>query len=464
MMKKQFHKKLALSASIALALSVAGCNIFNPTEGVNISDDDAPALTYQGYLHYQKNEYSVARTYFEKAIAADSAYSDAWYGRAKAVLNMQPGLNIFELLSYAKTGDGADAVSKFTNMPDDQANQLSKGIDSVFYFIDPFIERERLGKTDGKVKFAHFSGSYSILKMAKSGLLLRSSAKLDITNILQFDGSNINVDINGILEMGENVTEGLDAMEDLVSALAEEPEQAYNLLSSVYPEAMENFTPAAVENALKATANGIEFTNKNLKDAGVGRATVFSAGNGFDDDADGCVDEEVMDGYDNDGDGEIDEDLRPEGDITLYDYKSLLEYYGGDYESISPYFVEHPNDRVASVHYTEETKYVDTDGNGAPAYLDSAEWTFVYSEHRDRVSEQNYRFQFAADLKWEPSPKGKEIYYYKEILRKDPLNPDYDLAWRKKHIGGCWNNYASEESPSYITWMESHRTRVEGEL
>ncbi len=444
-------------SALTTALGVAGCNIFNPTEDVNIKSDDAAALCYEGYLHYQKNEYSTAREYFEKAIAADSNYSEAWYGRAKATLNMQPGLNIFELLSYAKA-DGTNAMSKFATMDPETARILGKGIDSVFYYIDPFIERERQGKTDGRVKFNHFSGSYTILKMAKSGLLLRGTA-LDITTLLHFEGNNINVDINGILALGENVTEVLDVAEDLVEALKENPDQAYNLLNSVYPEAMENFTPTAVENALGATLGGVSYVNNNLKASGIGRSSIHSTNTGFDDDADGCVDEEVMDGFDNDGDGDIDEDIRIDATTEMFNEDALYNYYLEDdpsgLETIS-YFVGHPFDKISSVKPVIETANVDVDGDGIPSAVDEKEWSFVYPEHRDRKNTGDHRFVFALNLNWVPAPENKDYYYYKELLRKDPLNPDYNLAWRKEHIGGCWNNYSSEGDPSYIEWINSH--------
>ncbi|MCQ2106322.1 MAG: tetratricopeptide repeat protein [Fibrobacter sp.] len=451
-MKKQFLKNFIPATVLTCTLGLVSCNIFNPTEDVNIKSDDAAALTYEGYLHYQKNEYTLAREYFEKAIAADSSYSEAWYGRAKAALNMQPGLNIFELLSYAKNDGGENnAMTTFSNMDEEEAKLLAKGIDSVFYFLDPFVKREREGKTDGHVKFSQFSGSYSILKMAQSGLMLRGSM-MDISNLLIFDGQNISVNVNAIIESVENFTEVMDVADELIDALVENPDLAYNVLESVYPEVAENFTSTGIVNALKLAQGGMEATNSTMKQFGAERAAVFVAGNSMDDDGDGCVDEEVMDGYDNDGDGEIDEDSRPTENVDRYDAEALLAYYDNDPVAFE-YFYGHPYDNVYEVKFTEATKYVDTDGNGAPSYLDPAEWTFIYDEQKVRYSKNDYRFQFAENLKWVPAPEDKDIYFYKEKLRKDPFNPDYNLKWRQEHIGGCWNNYHSESDPSYIQWF-----------
>lgn len=465
-MKYLQAKNFVFSAAMVAVLGIAGCNLFNPTEDVNIKSDDAAALTYEGYLHFQKNEYTLAREYFEKAIAADSSYSEAWYGRAKAVLNMQPGMNIFELLSYAKTDGGANAMSKFATMDEAQARLLAKGIDSVMYYIDPLIKLEQAGKTDGKVKFANYSSSYSILKIAKSGLLLRGSS-LDVKNLLVFDGNNINVNINGILEMGENMTDVLDAVEGMIEGLKENPDQAYNVLSSVYPDVMENFTPTAVENALEATFNGIKYTNDNLKEAGIDRASVFATNIGIDDDGDGCVDEEVLDGFDNDGDGEIDEDLRIEATVEKFDVNTMIDYYKQDDPTgieFFNYYTTHPLDVIYAVKPTEETANVDVNGDGNLYAVDTTEFTFYYPEHRDRKLTGNHLFQFAVNLNWVKAPEGEKVFYYKEKLRKDPLNPDYNLAWRQKHIGGCWNNYKSELDNSYLLWMEYQRMKKEGEI
>lgn len=452
-MKKMSFLKFIPAVALTCTLGLVSCNIFNPTEGVNIKSDDAAALTYEGYLHYQKNEYSLARNYFELAIAADSSYSEAWYGRAKAVLNMQPGLNIFELLSYAKNdGGSANAMTTFATMGDDEARILSRGIDSIFYYIDPLIKRERAGMSDGRVRFSQFAGSYSILKLAKSGLLLRGSM-MNVSNLLVVDGQNISVNVDAIMESVENFTEVLDVADEMLESLVENPDLAYNVLESVYPDVAVNFTPTGIANTLKITQSGLAATNSVMKEAGVERTSVFIAGNGRDDDGDGCVDEEVMDGYDNDGDGEIDEDCRASETISRYSYEALFDYYNQD-PIVYEYFAAHPYDNISDVHYTESTMYLDIDGNGAPSYLDPAEWTFTYNEQKERFNNKNYKFLFAESLVWKPAPDGREIYYFKEKLRKDPFNPDYNLKWRQENIGGCWNNYKSETDPSYIRWFE----------
>ena len=71
-MKRILQSKILWATALLLSLGIAGCNIFNPTESININDDDAEALTYEGYKRIRDNEYSEAEYYFNKAIAADS--------------------------------------------------------------------------------------------------------------------------------------------------------------------------------------------------------------------------------------------------------------------------------------------------------------------------------------------------------------------------------------------------------
>ena len=48
-MKNVRKSKFLWASAFIISLGIAGCNIFNPTESINIKDDDAEALTYEGY-------------------------------------------------------------------------------------------------------------------------------------------------------------------------------------------------------------------------------------------------------------------------------------------------------------------------------------------------------------------------------------------------------------------------------
>ena len=106
-MKNVLKSKFLWASALMLTLGIAGCNIFNPTESVNIKNDDADALTYEGYIKFRNNEYSEAEEYFRKAIEADEGHSEAWLGLMKSVLNRKLNTcqetNVFTLLKYVNT-------------------------------------------------------------------------------------------------------------------------------------------------------------------------------------------------------------------------------------------------------------------------------------------------------------------------------------------------------------------------
>lgn len=437
-MKKKFQAKLILSAAIVASIALAGCNIFNPTEDVNIKSGDAAALTYEAYLHYQKNEYTVARAYFEKAIVADSAYSEAWYGRAKCVLNQQPSLNLFQLISYAKKEEGETTVSKFMSMPDEEVNGISAGIDSVLTYLDPFIARDTLGLMDNHVKFSSFSNSYAILQMTKLALTVRK-ASLDLQNLFSSDLATGSLSINwselSPSALGEATKETFTTLAATAQTLKSNPETTNAILREYVPGS-EMLTDTALTLATEVLADQIISIAEVVNDTETDRADVYLlVGNHMDDDGDGCVDEEVFDGEDNDGDGEVDEDMRANNTTTR-------EY---DIRFHSPM-------QVMKVSSTEEYQLVDIDGDGLMGEVDSKEYNFLFEKSNDRKDTGNHLFQFAVNLLWVGETQEDRIAN-KELVRndKDVNNIKYDLDWRKAHVGGCWVNYNQER---FLKWFE----------
>lgn len=440
-MKKRLIKHLVLSAIAVSAFGIAGCNIFNPTESVNIASDDAKALTYEGYLHYQKSEYTLAREYFEKAINADSAYSEAWYGRSKAVLNMQPGLNIFELISYAKAEEGQNAVSKFMSMPNEQASLLKSGIDSVMISLDPFIERDSTNRTDKRVRFADFASSYSVLQLTKLALTVRT-ANVDVQNLFVSNGSSMSVNWSELSGIGEDTKEAFDALSATATALKSNPEATKTILKEYVPGS-EMLSDTGLTVATEFMANQIINMNEKIQNSAVDRSDVYLlVGNVRDDDGDGCIDEEIPDGFDNDGDGEVDEDLRhhntivPETDFVHHN-------------------VSKPSQYIKAVKVTDTYKTLDLDMNGIDATNDSEEWEFVLDNSNERDAQGNHLFKFAYNISWSTDFVNANLddrIAIKELIRKDNdiNNIKYPLEMRKAMLGGCWNNYTEEQ---FLKWF-----------
>lgn len=419
--------KLCLCAAIALSTGIVGCNLFNPTESVNIDSEDTDALTYEGYIHFRNSEYTLAREYFERAINVDSSLSEAWYGLAKSVLNQQK-LNVFEMLKYANSKNG---TSGFMEMDDSTANHYKSGIDSVMKVLTVFIDRDSTGKTDGKVTFKTISASYTVLTLTKAALLLRKNAT-DLTNMFNVSGTNIDVDWSSLKDLGEESVEIFETLGDIGNAIKADPSLATDVLRSYVPEA-NILSDSGLTVATEAMANYMVTASETVANNEDAILAYTSIGDMIDRDGDGCIDEEITDGFDNDGDGLIDEDMRTNKAIN----------YEVD-------FLHHKPGQVASIKTGEGYEKVDIDGNGEPD--DEPERTFYIANSNDRDAQNDHRISaFVTDFSW--STTGDVLKNNMNLAAKDTSASDiqYDLAWRKKNIGGCWNNYTED---SFLKWFE----------
>jgi tetratricopeptide (TPR) repeat protein len=149
-MRKILPSKWMWPLATALSLGFVGCNLFHPTDSRDAENDDAAALTLEGYLEYQNSNYDAARKFFNKAIRADSSYSEAWIGLCKTVIKAQEGINVFELASLAQRYEGPDgkATNGFLVMSDEKADTISRGIDSVMIYLNQFVARDTTDRTD----------------------------------------------------------------------------------------------------------------------------------------------------------------------------------------------------------------------------------------------------------------------------------------------------------------------------
>ena len=419
--------KLCLCAAIALSTGIVGCNLFNPTESADINSDDTDALTYEGYIHFRNAEYTLARDYFERVLAVDSTISEAWYGLAKSVLNQQK-LNVFEMLKYANSKDGQSA---FMTMDDSTAERYKSAIDSVMTVVKPFIERDSTGRTDGKVTFKTISASYTVLTLTRAALLLRKNAT-DLTKMFNVSGTNIDVDWGTLKDLGEESVEIFETLGDIGNAIKADPSLATDVLRSYVPEAGV-LSDSGLTVATEAMANYMITASETVANNEDAILAYTSIGDMIDRDGDGCIDEEITDGFDNDGDGQIDEDMRTNKAIT----------YEVD-------FLHHKPGQVASIKTGDGYDKVDIDGNGIPD--DDPERTFFVDGSNDRDAQDDHRIlAFVQDFSW--STTGDELKNNMDLAAKDTdvNNIQYDLAWRKANIGGCWNNYTED---TFLKWFE----------
>ena len=423
-------KKLWLYTALALTAGIAGCNLFNPTESVNINSDDVEALTYEGYIYFRKAEYTQARVYFEKALAVDSTASEAWYGLAKSVLNQQK-LNVFEMLKYANSKNGQ---SGFMNMDDSTAEHYKNGIDSVMKVLTPFIDRDSTDRTDKKVTFKTISASYTVLHLTKAALILRNSSK-DLTKMFNVSTNppSIDIDWSSMKEMGETAVELFGTLGDIGQAVAADPSIATEVLRSYVPEAA-LLSDSGLTVATETMASYLITASDAVEKSSDGILNYTSMGDMMDNDGDGCIDEEIADGYDNDGDGLVDEDMRNNKLLVLE--TDLLKHKFG---------------QVQSVNSNEFYDELDIDMNGQKA--DEPERTFNIENSNDRDLVGDHRFvAFSAEGFWHYSVE-LTLTDLKNLVKQDTdvNNIKYDLAWRKTNIGGCWAGYTEE---TFLKWFE----------
>lgn len=449
-MRKISHGKLMWSALVSLSMGFAGCNLFHPTGSHDAESDDAAALTLEGYQEYQNSNFEGARKFFDRALRADSGYSEAWIGLSKSVLNTQEGLKPFELISLVKS-DSAGIL----DISDDSAAVLSKGIDSVMYFLNLFVQRDTTDKTDKKVRFKDIADSYTILQFTKAAFRIRNM-KTKITNVVSTGESGMQMDLSTLNDLGDSLKPFLNDMASAAEAIKAAPENASEIMKSFYPDAKEDY---ADENAYKdasiGLANMVIQLNERAENTSKDRHDVFfKFGNKIDDDGDGCIDEEAIDGYDNDGDGEIDEDGRDSRTMVLI--KDAMNY-------------DLTKAQIDSLKFIGSYQSVDIDMNGkfGPADeslpedkwepKDAADWQFVIRDPNERDDKDNHLLKFAKNLKFAYNvTKEKELdklIANKEKARKDTdiNNIKYDLKWRQKNIGGCWANYSEED---FKKWFE----------
>jgi tetratricopeptide (TPR) repeat protein len=449
--------KLSLCILCALILGVVGCNLFNPTESVNIDSGDAEALTYEGYIKFRANDYPEAEYYFSKAIEADSSHSEAWYGLAKTKLNLQE-INSFELLKYVNT-DGGRSSLPISKMAEGTSQKYQESIRYILDFLKIFISYDTTGRLDGVVTYNSISDSYMLLQMFQTMLILRKAmpsipACMSVNAITGESECSLGDILNGL--HGGKTTETLEALHEVFATCANNPESMGSVASQFLPAfgtmlsaEGKNVTISASCDAMSSVTQASADPNENEK----ALSTVISFSGysqAVDEDGDGCVDEEVIDGQDNDGDGEIDEDPRDQSGEFVYDettiFKNAISRKSGADNLII----------IRSVGPNDKYRSVDIDMNGKRA--EDAEWEFVFSDYHKRVENGNHKFKFAEKLTFNPQGHPFDVFMVeKQTIAKD-YRGVYDLQYRKDVIGGCWVNYSDRE---FEEMLEAQRVRYE---
>lgn len=457
---RKFHKKhFVLLAALVAVLSFAGCNLFNPTEDVYIKSNDAAALTYEGYIRFRNNEYTQAAQYFSMAIAADSTYSEAWYGLAKSKLNQQQ-LNTFELLKYVDVNDNSKSGKlPLLDMDDATALKYEVGIDTIVTFLKNFIYRDTTGMLDGKVSYKTIAESYMLLNMVNTMLTMRkTTASIQGCTTINPATGKYECDFGSVLNSlkGGKIDKTMDALHEVFSSCESNPDNLASIAGGAIPVFGTMFTDEGQSTTASVMCGALADLTTDTGDSTQNEQALSSviAVSGYsefkDDDGDGCFDEEILDGVDNDGDGEVDEDLRDVNDHFVLDIEKITKnQLSGKTEK---------KDQLIYASFAPIEKYerLDIDMNGITGATDKDEWEYVYPKYEDRVKNWNFHLKFAEKLSYNPKRYPMEEYLkYKREVAADHDGSKYDLNTRKTVIGGCWERYDEKMFEQWkMQWRE----------
>jgi tetratricopeptide (TPR) repeat protein len=453
-MKNVLKSRFLWATALLICLGIAGCNIFNPTESVNITNEDADALTYEGYVKFQKNEYTEAAYYFERAIAADSSHSEAWFGLIKAKMNSE-GLNAFKILKFANSKrDKSMALMDLS--PQDSiyvVDTLEKAVDSIYVYANLFKQYDQEGKLDGVISLRNKSvaDGYMVLHILNTMLTMRrATAKMSNCN----NGQKCSVGdiLNGAKRSSGEV---VSAFNNVFETCAEDPTTmkdwfgqfitAWDTVDAVITEGAQTSILGALCESLAEETNS---DNEDDQQKAINNiSSQFGYSDLMDDDGDGCIDEEVFDGVDNDGDGEVDEDTRDKTISIEYDKVLISQNMLQNKKSKKDLLV------ISSTRPTDKYLSLDIDMDGRifdeEEYTD--EWEFVYRTFKEREKNQNHLFKFAQNIHFNYNPGDpasvQNFWAAKKAIAKDtdPNAIQYDLRARQEIIGGCWVNYTDED-------------------
>ena len=463
-MKNVLKSKFLWASTLMLTLGIAGCNIFNPTESVNIKNDDANALTYEGYIKFRNNEYTEAVYYFEKAIAADSSHSEAWFGLIKAKMN-EERLNAFKLLKFSKTERNSNLPMTDLHGEDSiyVEDTLSKAIATVHYYATLFKQYDKEGKLDGVVSMSDKSvaDGYMILQLLNTLVTLRETTS-ELTQCKKnASGCNMGEVLNNIKNDAPEKTEKtITAFHEVFSGCTENPTSITDFagqLVSGWDLVDETLTDNAQSATIKGLCNALanETKSNNPDEQAKALSLIISQldyGDISDDDGDGCIDEEVFDGEDNDGDGEIDEDTRNKTILIEYDKvrmaKNVAAAKGRDLQTNELLIISsaRPSQKYVNVDIDMDGRTYADDEN----YTD--EWDFIYKDYDKRHSNADHRFVFAKSLRWnERSLTNFDAFLKdKRAIGRDKTGSIYNLRMRQELVGGCWNNYSEDDFQKFI--------------
>jgi len=399
---------------LGAALLLFGCNLFDPSDDVSVDTSDVSMMTYEGQNCFRNGEYANAANFFKQAVEKDSTKSEAWFGLSKANLYLNGG-SPYELVHELY----ADSDIPLMNLDSAKVAKYFKAVNSSLIPLRELIRRDTLTEQDPSLKlsdrvvtYSNFSTSHAILELAYTILRFRYTNSSFIKLSLSDDGS-LSFDIEALYNQAlldpavfVQLNTSIDTLKGDLTLL----------LETVLPAASATLSNSDLFDVDDSTGSA-QILDEEMKEntETVEKSIPFyKLGDGFDNDGDGCVDEEILDGYDNDGDGYVDEDLR------------LVPLEVTDTETIVGVGIDS----------------LDHDMNG------------FKEDKGERILLSNNRFYFAKDFDQLDLDDTSMVNLRHAISQDtDSTNIQYPLKSRQKLVGRCWNNYTEE------TFQEWFRNR-----
>jgi tetratricopeptide (TPR) repeat protein len=462
------HSKSWLaSAALASALALTGCNIFNPNGAANASCSGSDVDCYMalGQALIQDEDFQGAIKAYEKAIALDSTRSEAYFGYSRATVYAF-NVNMGSLLG--DISEASNNMNVFMEHPDavlTQRIQMAYQVLSVMdimvdrdtlntawlylsdsgkyknrsdyatrkAFITAYLEQDSAGPSRKREKFPLMDGEKTFEHVAIDFVAYKMLFKImdfnDVGRDRIFNASDKK--LAGLL----NADGTFGNLEDLAADMENDTALQNDVNTKILElqNGMGDIQSLLGLLGVSSDSSGgtKQQTGQKLDTAiqGLGGALVFyQFGDKLDNDADGCLDEEIADSADNDYDGFVDEDAR-----------------------VRP-------GNGALVNSTGPADSLDNDRNGLKDGLDGLGSREVTLSYRGPLTFAAGLFGEGGDNVWiKPNAKkGRPLMDYRIALQADSLASKLDptvlpyvvpMALRPKLdsainlIGGCWRNY-----------------------
>ena len=307
----RFKQILGLGLVI-VALSLSGCNIFSWSSG-----ESTQSLIEQGRQHMRDGEYDEAEAKFAEAMEKDPSSSDARYYHAKAVVH-GTGENILTVGSELDggLGQGDDMLFTGPDWSDERANQLYQAVNTAYDDQKPIYD----GETSGSIVKDDIRGDLGVAAAVKGMLMFRDT---DTNGVISPDDFPLNITWN--TQGSDSGYFAINNMHDFISANAPSPYRDGPILATAAPQPIPPWLIGTVnyiidnivviialaQEIIEAITEGFGLDPTEVNDflaEVIAVAQYYKIADGFDNDSDGLVDEEIIDGFDNDFDGRVDED------------------------------------------------------------------------------------------------------------------------------------------------------------